>query len=431
MNLKEKHLLLPAGFNPIDLNFETEAENFAAAALISTFQQLNQGFVHIHPNKKDVQAGWTDMPFQRIFRVIGSEINWVNLRKQMVEKGILEFKKHYIVGSKSMSYRISPKLMEQKWEFVEESELFPNYRVGAYRSPNARAYREFITNPKELKKELLPSYDEIAAQFAQLQVIDTPSLHENVLTRALEVHKKCLTSKNRYQRKRTLEDCVKQEYEYIRRVDNYTAIGISKVNGRMHNPITSVPKVYRKNLRYGKNKEKLFSVDCVSFQPALLASFYGTTKKEQREKRRFLDIIKNQDIYKVIGEMAEIFDRTEAKIKFITSLYSNKYCQNTKIAKAMKKLFPLLVQKLDKLREGGPRAHAKIAIAMQRLESEIMIQGVLKDFYKLYPGRPAFPIHDSFLVLKEDIEIISELIRKHSILKVGFAPNLKVEAVSL
>lgn len=431
MQLKEKHLLLPVGFNPDELNFKTKAEGFAASVLASTFYQLNQGFCKIHPNKKEIQNGWTDVASQRIYRVIGSEINWVDLRNQMVEKEILEVRKHYIVGSKSMSYRISPKLMEQKWEYVEESELFPNYRAGAYRSPNSRAYREFITDPKKLKKKLLPSYDSISREFSKLKIVKTASIHIDVFARATKVYEKCKTSKNKYQRKKTLQDCINQEYEYIRRVEDYAAIGISKINGRMHNPITSLPKVYREKLRYGNNNKELISVDCVSFQPFLLLTFYGNSYKEQKEKKRFVHVAINNDIYKVLAAKIGGLTREEAKIQLLKTLYSNKYCQDTPMAKALEELFPILVKKLKRLREGGPRAHAKIAIAMQRLESDIMIQGVLKEFYASHPGRPAFPIHDSFLVLKEDVEIISDLIKKHSIVRVGFAPNLKVEKVSI
>ncbi len=287
-------------------------------------------------------------------------------------------------------------------------------------------YREFVINPKEIKKKNLTVFDEISVEFSKLYLDYNNLINEDMKNRAIRIHEKSVLSRNANRREKTLEDFIKEEYEYLERFKDSRAISISKVNGRMSNPLTNLPKEYRKHLRYGPDKEKLWSVDCVSFHPFLLASLFKPSENE--EKLAFVEFILSNDLYNVIGDKAGIKDRDEAKKQTMISLFSNKYCQKTPVAMAFREINETLTANLDEFRNNGPKGHKEIAIKMQRLESDIMIQGALKDFYRLYPGRPAFPIHDSFLVLEEDVEIISKLIEAQCILKVGFAPKLKVEA---
>lgn len=41
--------------------------------------------------------------------------------------------------------------------------------------------------------------------------------------------------------------------------------------------------------------------------------------------------------------------------------------------------------------------------------------------------KPAFSIHDSFLVIKEDIEVIKEMMQRHFYEALGFKPVIRVE----
>lgn len=432
MLLKPNKLKLPKNFEKLELTPRKRKHLYAALTVLSLIYQMSEWIKKFHIRNKHIQKGWVNISFKKFERILSCRNEWPEIRDFMIDSGLIEFKRIYTVGVKAMEYRISPALMCEEWEFMDESDLFPDYRVGAYRSPNSRAYREFTTNPKELKKELLPSYDEISAEYSKTEIITDDYLKNKVKERAAARHEKCKNSKNKYQKSLSLEYCIAQEYEYIRRAQDHKSIGISKVNGRMHNPFTSLPKDYRCNIRYGPDKEILWSVDCVSFQPSLMiGTFYNDSEEDQKEKQFCFGLIKGEGFNEFFARLLGV-TRAEVKTQLFSVLFGTKYSQNTPLAKMFKLYLPRMSMRLDEIRGRKEyRAHAKIAIAMQRLESDIMIQGVLKEFYSLYPGRPAFPIHDSFLVLKEDIETISELIRKHSILRVGFAPNLKVEKVSV
>jgi len=91
---------------------------------------------------------------------------------------------------------------------------------------------------------------------------------------------------------------------------------------------------------------------------------------------------------------------------------------------AFKKAFPTVAKLFCILKS---RSYNDLAILLQRIESELVIQKITKEFVKQFPGIPIYTIHDSIITISEYstklISISGDLSRK----MIGVFPKIEVE----
>jgi hypothetical protein len=432
MYLKKDYLKLPKAIAEAPLPTATPREKASCLALVSFIKQLSDQLAHFHPKDIKKRAGWLALSANFYSGVLQTNGSWSKNIQLLVDKGYLEINKHYIIGSKCREYRIAPKYQAMPWLDYLEKDVSPGVsakkRKDSFGSPYARLVRAFLSR-KSLPKEVVHALESKDVESNPLRLESTSRIKEIKATRTDKNIKKYTMKRKKERRKviLTRDDFAKMEMDAIERVNAHEPSKISSVNGRIYHGITNLPKEYRPYLEYGPEKKSFCNVDIVACQPLLLASFYGTSEAEIKEKQTFIDFMLNNDYYSAIGREAGIHDRQEAKIASMSVMFGSRYSQAKPFGMAFANKFPVLANILAKIRARKWDAYKSISVAMQRMESDIMVQGVLVEFYKIYTDRPAICLHDSYLVLKKDVEFMKSLIKKHFAAKMGFEPNLKVE----
>jgi hypothetical protein len=188
--------------------------------------------------------------------------------------------------------------------------------------------------------------------------------------------------------------------------------------GRIHTPVVTLPREYRKHLRVG-SYTRFVGIDVRTCQPLLLSlvlSRYVTTlntlvgEVTHPSPTPYYGIVANCDDFglsnfrrscldgtlydRLCGETG--YGRDEQKYRFLAVVYGSPRDTGTKTGRAVGKLFPgvleLIADQYDRKDRG------RVAKLMQRAESEVMIRTAAERFMRLHPDVPLLTLHDCLLV---------------------------------
>jgi hypothetical protein len=237
---------------------------------------------------------------------------------------------------------------------------------------------------------------------------------------------------------------------------------VDNTSGRFHSNVTNMAKGLRPFLRI--NDEPLINLDIKNSQPylstilltdpgkvsyltknpafVLLLQTLKVSLKEDIEK--YISLVISGQIYEYL--MAEFFKeglkltRDETKKQMLRILFArNRMPQdeiNRKARQIFKDRFPTVHRIFSKIRgsEKGDRFknYKRFAILLQRIESYLMLDIILKRIYRELPGTIAITIHDSIMtgVLTNNVEAVRKIMIEELIFFVGFAPKIKIESIS-
>jgi hypothetical protein len=434
MLLKPNSLALPESLRKRLLENDffglTPREAFMAATLISFIYQTQLATGQYKEKARRHPDGWVHISTNFFKDTLSTRGAWSKIITILVESHVLERNKRFVVGQSCRKYRIAAAYRKEDWIFYNEEDIYPTFSIGRFKSPNRRLFAR-INSRKNLPDSLVVALNDADKQLCDLEAgVDDPLL-KTARKRAQEHYKKnkvkLAAGKSKYNFNYSFKYFLDMEMASIFRVNNPAPTKIVKSNGRAYNSITNLPKEYRQFLRYKPTKEKFWNVDVATCQPLLLSTFYGSSEAEQIEKAHFIKYLLNKDFYGDIGKLAGIPTRNEAKGEAMVVMFGTKYSQNKSFALAFAGLFPILADILANIRNKSRNAYKTISLEMQRTESNIMIKGVMEEFYAANPNRPAIPIHDSFLVLLKDVAEITELIQNKFQELLGFVPRIKAE----
>lgn len=232
-------------------------------------------------------------------------------------------------------------------------------------------------------------------------------------------------------------------------------------SGRFHSNVTNCPKGFRPYLRV--NGEPLVNIDVKSCQPYLstviltdplkastftenpaFAMVLQTLKVSHRQDvKNYISYIINGNFYEyLMSEFAREglhLDRTETKKQVLRILFARnrlpKDEANRKARKVFIKCFPTVHRIFSKVRgsEKGDRFNSfkRFAVLLQKMESYLMLDVVLKRIYRELPGVVAITIHDSIMtgVLTNNVEAVRNILIEELTNFVGFRPNVTIEGI--
>lgn len=89
--------------------------------------------------------------------------------------------------------------------------------------------------------------------------------------------------------------------------------------------------------------------------------------------------------------------------------------------------FPTVWKLYTSIKRANDGNHNQLAIELQKLESDVMLQKVTKRITKEYPETPIFTIHDSIITLEENKERVRDILRQELIKYVGIPPSLDTD----
>jgi hypothetical protein len=236
---------------------------------------------------------------------------------------------------------------------------------------------------------------------------------------------------------------------------------IDSTSGRFHSNVTNCPRGFRPHLRV--NGQPLVNIDVKSCQPYLstiiltdpikastftenpaFAMVLQTLKvSHKQDVKNYITLIINGNFYEYLmsefaGEGLHL-DRTETKRQVLRILFARnrlpKDETNRKARKIFIKCFPTVHRIFSKVRgsEKGDRFNSfkRFAVLLQRMESYLMLDVVLKRIYREMPGVVAITIHDSVMtgVMTNNVEAVKKILIEELTNFVGFRPNVTIEGI--
>jgi hypothetical protein len=236
---------------------------------------------------------------------------------------------------------------------------------------------------------------------------------------------------------------------------------IDSTSGRFHSNVTNCPKGFRPYLQV--NGKSLVNIDVKNCQPylstliltdPLKASAYAenpafamvlqTLKVSQAEDvKNYISLVINGTFYEYLmtefaGEGLHL-DRSETKRQVLRILFarnrSPKDETNRKARSVFKLRFPTVHRIFSKVRgsERGDKftSFKRFAILLQRMESYLMLDVVLKRIYRELPDVIAITIHDSIMtgVMTNNVEAVKNILIEELTYFVGFRPNVSIEGI--
>ena len=230
-------------------------------------------------------------------------------------------------------------------------------------------------------------------------------------------------------------------------------------SGRFHSNITNMAKGLRPFLRI--NGEPLINCDIKNSQPYLSTILLTDPGKVSWMTKnpafalllQSLKVSLNQDVknyiqFVISGQLYEflmsefakeglILTRDETKRQVLRILFarnrSPKDETNRKARQIFKQRFPTVHRIFSKVRgsEKGDKFHnfSRFAILLQKIESYLMLDVILKRIYKELPGTIAVTVHDSIMtgVLTNNVEAVCKIMIDELTSFVGFEPKIKIE----
>ena len=242
-------------------------------------------------------------------------------------------------------------------------------------------------------------------------------------------------------------------------MNNDIFYSIDSTSGRFHSNITNMAKGLRPFLRI--NDEPLINCDIKNSQPFLSTILltnpgkisYLTNNPAFALLLQTLKVSLSQDVKKYIslvisGLLYEYLmkefskdglylTRDETKRQVLRILFARNRMPQDETNKRARQIFidrfPKVHRVFSKIRgaEKGDKFtnFKRFAILLQRIESYLMLDVILKRIYRELPGTIAVTIHDSIMtgVLTNNIEAVRKIMIDELTFFVGFAPQIKIE----
>jgi hypothetical protein len=304
---------------------------------------------------------------------------------------------------------------------------------------------------------------------------------EKAQNEVLKVSVKSIRShseQTKYLKQLTISDNFNEfiESHYTTETDQYNSIlgsatriingeifySIDNTSGRFHSNITNMAKGLRPYLRI--KGEPLVNIDIKNSQPFLSTILltdpgkvsYLTNNPAFALLLQSLKVSLNQDVKQYIslvisGQIYEYLmtefakegltlSRTETKRQVLRILFARNRMPkdeiNKKCRQIFKNRFPTVHRIFSKVRgsEKGDKFQnfKRFAILLQRIESYLMLDVILKRIYKELPGTIAVTVHDSIMtgILTNNVEAVRKIMIDELTFFIGFQPQIKIEGIN-
>jgi len=227
--------------------------------------------------------------------------------------------------------------------------------------------------------------------------------------------------------------------------------------GRIHTPITNLPKELRAYLTV--DGKRLANVDVGEAQPLFLALFLRENARLQESKnlrnqghppahpydgqsmmdnrpqeevdldrtalpadlRRYLELCENRGFYQAVASKLNMH-RADVKKRVLATLFDRPWRRNA-ISGVLGELFPAVVQNMREIKRGNYR---RLAHTAQRIESAFMFGRVVPRIMAERPKMFVSTIHDSILTTAENAEYVRGVMLAE-FARLGVTPQVQVE----
>jgi hypothetical protein len=167
---------------------------------------------------------------------------------------------------------------------------------------------------------------------------------------------------------------------------------------RMHHTLTFVSKVWRTRAEY--QGSTFIEVDIANAQPLMLAILL----KERNINEDYIELCEQGRIYEYIMESLHL-TRQQVKDQMINQFFYGKNNYISKVGEYFKLRFPKTHAFIIEAKKNDFKL---LAAMLQKIEAKILIYTILPELQKI--DSPVIPVHDSFMILPEYVEITKAII---------------------
>lgn len=180
----------------------------------------------------------------------------------------------------------------------------------------------------------------------------------------------------------------------------------NSTNGRMDTNFTNFPSDF---FEYYKRRNNLVEFDVKNNQFAILAHILPKHLREtSKDIWLFSFLVENGIIYEYLAQSLKMRNgRDEAKELLISSVFASYKTLDPRI----KKVFPDLCEWIKEWKKYNGD-NGEFAIMLQKIESDIFIDGLFVKFKKMI-GCPLYVKHDAIIVHVSEAEKVKEEMEKH------------------
>lgn len=366
------------------------------------------------------------------------------------------------IGKESYSYRITKKyyeLIKVETQFngygyhknqinqlssLSLSGLYNGYAFSSKLSKSEENFRQKVIKSrftewhKLLEMEDKPEYNFINANALKLELnpLAYSWIDEEVINKKILKDKRCEFINEKgcrvvYIRKnRILTEEIARDWKG--KLDNIISkrfyFSCSPNVNRVYYNVTALSGDLRKFLRHGS--QELVCLDYSNFQPFLLIKFlreeYGDALPD--DVLRFIKLTSNGEFY---NEMQQIIRKAGLKVKeesfkldFFAQIFFSSQKRRYKYRSVFDVAFPNVSEVITNLKKGD---YKMLSVLLQRLESDIVISGVIRYLAIHFPDSFILPVHDA-IICQESMEGIVKSVMEQEVKSViGYTLKIKRE----
>jgi hypothetical protein len=363
-------------------------------------------------NKTFSKYDYVPLKFQYLAYIIGKrKISYI--LDKLIEYRLVERDNKYIVGQKSIGYRLTKKYFDCK---------FIKHEVKEVRLINKLIKRKDINIKDNIKLK--------------------PQEHlYNCLKQVNIDYKSALNDINRIKNKEK-KNSDRISIDKIKNKDWFYVI--DKISNRNHSNISNLSTDIRKHLKY-KNKN-LYNIDIKNSQPyifsILIKRYINKLIKEnisyestlyinilEQEYKQYLELTSSGKFYEYIIEEFNkngynITNRKKFKKSFFGKIFfsSEKYIYEER--KLFSKIFPCISHVISYYKQTDYR---NLPIQLQKMESTLIIERVIGRLIEINPEIFVLTIHDSVITTEENVELVQTIIEEEFLKELGTKPGVNIE----
>ena len=302
----------------------------------------------------------------------------------LVDNNILEMLVNYKAGRNARIYKINDKILKGpiKRYLNKDNILLKKYRNKVSQVEEAGLKNKMIDD--DVKAKLVDDLFYIDIQF------DRSIFYlDNLNNQDIDIY-----NRNKYS-----VECINDKHIFYH-FDNY---------GRMHTNFTILKSFIRKNCLL-INGEETYEIDINNSQPLFLTKIITDTdtkwvKEDEFELFKYLTL--NGKYYQYVMDYLKTTDKGSVKEMTYKVLFG-KNASNSKADKVFQELFPS-IHYFIKLYKREHKDYKILAYELQRAESNLIFNKIIKEIMIFYPEIKLVTVHDSIIIprkYKDPVESI-------------------------
>jgi hypothetical protein len=302
--------------------------------------------------------------------------------KYLLDNNILELKKNYLKGKNSRVYSLCNDILTDK--------------IGRYRNSDKTLLKKYVNRYYQFE---IDNNDLISPDIKDKLILDLYSVkieYEKSIffLTSLKDEDISIYNRNRYSVDSINENHIFYHFDHF---------------GRMHSNYTILKTFLRKNcLLIGG--EETCEIDIKNSQPLFLSKLIKDIESRWVNKDEldlFTILVRNGNYYQYLIDNLGLKDKSEAK-EMTYKVFFGKNHQNSKWDNMFKDLFPT-IHHFIKLYKREHNDYKVLAYTLQRMESKLIFEDIIRTIMIINPDIKIVTVHDSIIVQRRWRDFVTSI----------------------